>query len=109
MCDYRYPDKSITVINGNVAYKFCERASTFWVQSLTSTHNMLTCSHHLARIVREIDHAAAQFDISTIERKPDMRYARRSQSGAHMKMTNETTNYARVTVKPYTPRTQNGH
>lgn len=79
---------------------YCERAPQFWVQSLLSTHNSHACPHHLARIVREIEEAARQFDITTVDRKPDARYSRDSQM-LKVGMTKEQSNYARVTVKPY--------
>lgn len=100
MCDYLHT----IILDGEPIRRACQRASAFWVQSLLSTHNSHACAHHLPRIVREIEKCAAQFDIlKPGTRTPDMRYARTDRKdGQSGRITREESNYARVTVKPYT-------
>ena len=110
MCDYVIRQEPIAAAEimpagtGTLTHNvYCQRASQFWVQSLTSTHNMHACPHHLARIVREIEKCAREYDILS----PDYlgtenlhpAYVRVGQS-----TTRRVANYARVTVKTYTPK-----
>jgi hypothetical protein len=97
MCGYQFPSGD-----------FCSRSSAFWVQSTISTHNMHSCPHHLARIVREIEEAASPFRIGYIgEREADMRYAKTKHmdKGAAIHVERmfppNAANGAIVTVKPY--------
>lgn len=79
----------------------CDRRSTFWVQAIPTTHNRLVCTRHLARTVHEIDTAS----MVAIDPNYDGAYRRdgvlrngklvpRNARGS------ESSNYARVTVKP---------
>lgn len=82
---------------------YCQRASQFWVQSLTSHHNMHACAQHLARIVREVEKGAKKYDILDPahigEEGYHPHYVRSEQ-----RMTRKEGNYAHVTVKPYAPK-----
>jgi hypothetical protein len=111
MCDYVIRQETIDYAeympagSGQGTHNvYCQRAPQFWVQSTISQHNSHACSHHLARIVREIEEAARPFDvlapIGTPE--PDVRYALSGALGVIKRMTPSSANYARVTVKPYT-------
>lgn len=88
----------------------CKRPTTFWVQSLLSTHNALTCSNHLTRTIREIEREAQKYDVMRRQdtADPDPRYSRdgyRTEGKSTLLVTKQESNYARVTVKPYTRRT----
>jgi hypothetical protein len=105
MCDYQ---TLIPTTDGSpVKTRYCQRAAQFWVQSLMSTHNMLACTHHLARIIRHVEAEAAKYDImrsqDTAAEYPDGGDSRYTKpDGRRLRMTKEDSNYARVTVKPYT-------
>ena len=108
MCDYRFPayaTDSNHVLTGDYAY--CQRAPQFWVQSLLSQHSSLVCAHHLARTVRSIEAEARKYDLLTHDYAPDTRYERKiNYWGGKTRIqrtTSDRANYARVTVKPYTP------
>jgi hypothetical protein len=99
MCGYQFPKSG----------KFCTRTPHFWVQSTLSTHNMHSCPHHLARIVREVESAAKTFDLlKNMQTAPDVRYRRDDHPGTSThRMTTRSANYAYVTVKSLT-NSQNG-
>ena len=113
MCDYVLREEKIDIAEimpgewGPTTQRiYCKRKSTFWVQSLLSTHNMHACPHHLARIVREIDSLAAEYDIAAPESTPGGTDKRYRKFGTHpdddgRRMTDRDANYARVTVKPH--------
>lgn len=103
MCDYKFPAGDTRYIDPENQH-YCQRAPQFWVQSLLSTHNSHACAHHLARIVREIEAEACKFDLcATGKEAPDLRYVRRERDGkVSSRVTREHSNWARVTVKPYT-------
>lgn len=119
MCDHILRTESVDLAEimpgswGPTTYNvYCQRASQFWVQSLLSTHNSHACAHHLARIVRDIEAEAKKFDLCAVNppntEGPDMRYARTEgpEGKLSSRVTRESSNWARVTVKPYTPRAQ---
>lgn len=110
MCDYVMRQETIDYAeympagSGTGTHNvYCERAAQFWVQSLLSAHNMHACPHHLPRIVREVEEEARKFDLCASNTEgPDMRYARTEFDGTvSSRVTRESSNYARVTVKPY--------
>lgn len=109
MCDYN----SITgTTDGSpVQSHFCPRQSMFWVQATVTTHNMHACTHHLARIVRDVESTSK----AAIQRQKDGEKVPSSYFQWIVKdgkryprlFPREEHNWAYVTVKPYThPRTR---
>jgi hypothetical protein len=118
MCDYSTPvqidlAEIMPGSSGPTTHnEYCKRASQFWVQSLTSTHNMHACAHHLVRIVREIEKCAQQYDVlhpdfigdarNPLYIRPPRKITANGKSWtASESLTRDSANYARVTVKPY--------
>lgn len=110
MCDYLYPTPNdqrphphqvgITIPN------YCQRASQFWVQATVTTHNMHACTHHLPRIVRDVEDASkraiqAQKDGKEVPRSY-FRWVKKDGTLYPRLFTNESHNWSYVTVKPYT-------
>lgn len=111
MCDYQ---RLIATPDGSpVQTDYCNRAPAFWVQSLTSTHNMHACAQHLVRIVRSIEEAAEQYDVChpnyigkenvqpCYVRPVRMITVNGKSRAVSESVARESANYARVTVKPH--------
>lgn len=118
MCDYVVRTETLPMAEimpagtGNTEHRiYCQRPGTFWVQSLVSTHSLTACPSHLARIVREVEKAAREYDIlhpnyigQENVKEYYVRPARKVTAGGKEwtvseSVTRGSSNYARVTVK----------
>ena len=92
MCDYKFTNPTTT------RGLYCERNSTFWVQSTISAHNVHACTAHLARLVRLVEEKARPFQIGYRgDLVADGRYSLRFSGDAH---------YPANTVIPRLPHSQ---
>lgn len=70
----------------------CQLENVFWVQSIPTSHNILTCNRHLAYTIRElVDTVAGTMD------DPESPYAKPRTVETHRGA--PVNNYAMITVK----------
>ena len=106
MCDYIFYSDNPADPTDFESRVYCERAAQFWVQATVTTHNSRACTHHLARIVREIEGASK----NTIQAYKDgeevpptyLRWVVKDGKRLPRLFLSESHNWAYVTVKPFT-------
>lgn len=106
MCDYHFTSKMTEPDGSPTVTDYCQRAAQFWVQATVTTHNMHACTHHLARTVRDVEDASkraiqAQKDGEEVPRSY-FRWVKKDGKLYPRLFSNESHNWAYVTVKPTT-------